>query len=91
MKKILLLASLCLAFTSCKNTWSDDDKKAFYNACMEDAKSAGSAPEKIKPYCDCVFGKIVARYPNENDALEHMDSLAKDPGLMTCKTERDKP
>jgi hypothetical protein len=90
MKKLASLLLLLVAFASCKNTWSEDDKKAFYESCMDDARSNGAPQDKIKPYCDCVFGKITAKYPNENDALEHMDSLAKDPDLMSCKTERDK-
>ena len=90
MKKIIALLLIILFFTSCKNTWSDEDKKAFYDACTEDANHAGSPPEKIKPYCDCVLGKIMAKYPSENDALEHIDSLAKDPDLISCKTVRMK-
>jgi len=89
MKKTAILLLLMAAFASCKNTWDEDDKKSFYDACMEDAKSSGAPAEKIKPYCDCVFSKIMAKDPNENDALEHMDSLAKDPDLIGCKTARD--
>jgi hypothetical protein len=90
MNRLLVLLLLIVAFSACKNTWNEDDKKSFYEACEEDARSNGAAPDKIKPYCDCVFGKIMAKYPNENDALEHMDSLAKDADLMSCKTERMK-
>lgn len=90
MKQIIALLFLTAVFASCKNTWSEEDKKAFYDSCTEDAKSSGTSLEKIKPYCDCVFGKIIAKYPNENDALEHMDSLARDPELLSCKIVRDK-
>ena len=89
MKRILFFLLLIITAASCKNTWSQEDKKAFYEACTEDAANGGSTPEKIKPYCDCVLGKIMEKYPNGNDALEHMDSLAKDHGLISCKTQRD--
>jgi len=89
MKKLVPLL-IVLIIASCKNTWNSDDKKAFYEACEDDAKSNGTDPGKIKPYCDCVFGKIMAKYPNENEALAHIDSLAKDPDLISCKTERTK-
>jgi hypothetical protein len=85
MKKILAFIILTLAISSCRNTWDSDDKKLFYQACMEDANSW--AGDKAKPYCDCMTEKMMKKYPNENDALEHIDSVINDPDLKSCKAE----
>lgn len=85
MKERVLLIILLISLTSCKNTWSDEDKDAFYQACTEEAKPW--AADKAKPYCDCVFDKMTQKYPNENDALEHLDTLGKDPDLLHCRQE----
>ena len=91
MKKALpLLLLLAVITASCKNTWNDNDKKALYQACSEEAANAGTPPEQVKPYCDCVIKKILAKYPDENDAMAHKDSVAKDPDLISCRMERDK-
>ncbi len=76
---------LLIAVTSCKNTWSKEDKTTFYETCTEEAKSWTGSHEKATTYCDCVFTHMEKRYPNEEDALEHMDSLAKDTSLLNCK------
>jgi hypothetical protein len=86
MKKITVFAALILlSATSCKNTWDQDDKDMFYKSCMDEAnKWAG---DKAKPYCDCMLEKIIKKYPNENDALDHMDSVMNDADLKSCKDE----
>jgi hypothetical protein len=87
MKKICLLVLVVCFANSCKSTWSQEDKDAFYEACTEEAIKTGDTPEKAKAYCDCVFGKMEAKYPNEEDALGHIDVLAKDTDLIKCKEE----
>lgn len=72
---------------SCKNTWNEEDKSAFYEACTGEAIRWAGTQEVAKTYCDCVFGKMEKKYPNEEDALEHIDVLAKDTDLIKCKEE----
>jgi len=85
MKKIAALFILILSMASCKNTWDEDDKNMFYQSCMDEANNW--AGDKAKPYCDCVTEKMMKKYPNESDALEHIDSVMNDPDLKSCKTE----
>ena len=88
MKKLLpLLLLLIILTTSCRETWSSETKDSFYQACTDEAGKWSGTPERAKTYCDCVLGKMMAKYPHEEDALEHIDSLAKDPGLINCKEE----
>jgi len=87
MKKIPLFLLLIILSASCKNTWNQEDKDAFYQACTEEARTWAGSQEKAKAYCDCVFAKMEKKYPNEEDALEHIDILAKDTDLIKCKEE----
>jgi hypothetical protein len=87
MKNILRLSLLAIFFGSCQAAWNDDDKKAFYQACTERASTWASSPEQAQNYCDCVFGKMAKKYPNEEDALEHLDKLAVDTDLINCRDE----
>ena len=87
MKKTLLFALVLFSFTACKNTWDGDDKKMFYQSCMDEANSWAGSQEKAKTYCDCVMEKVMVKFPNETDALEHIDSVINDPDIHTCKTE----
>lgn len=78
---------MCLAFVavSCRNTWSQEDKDAFYQACTDDAKTWAGSAGNVKTYCDCVFAKMEKKFPNENDALDHIDELTKDTSLLNCR------
>lgn len=86
MNKFLLSALLIVLFASCKNTWNEEDKASFYLACVDDAKTWAGSPDRAKTYCDCVFEKMEKIYPNESDALEHINELTKDTSLVNCKT-----
>ncbi len=87
MKKNLLFLVIAVVLASCKNTWNADDKEAFFQACTDDAKSWAGSEERAKTYCNCVFEKMARIYPNENDALEHIDMLTKDTSLIKCKED----
>lgn len=67
---IILLVAL-LSISSCKNTWSQEDKDNYMNTCLEGVNGQPS-PEKAKAYCSCMLDKLVKRYPNVNDMMEHM-------------------
>jgi hypothetical protein len=85
MKKYFLFVAITVVFASCKDTWDDEDKKMFYQSCMDAAKSEGHNEIQAKPYCDCLMEQMIKKYPNESDALEHMDSIKTDPALQQCK------
>lgn len=85
MKRYMLAALLFLPLLSCKNTWDDDDKNMFYQSCIDAAKGDGNSEAKAKPYCDCLMEKMMEKYPNESDALDHMDSVITDPAMQQCK------
>ena len=85
MAKYLLTILLLLPVLSCKNTWDDEDKKMFYQSCMDAAKGDGHPDDKAKTYCDCLMEKMMTKYPNESDALDHLDSVATDTDMQKCK------
>ena len=87
MKKVLVVLLVSIFFISCKNTWNEEDKDAFYQACTEEAIKWAGTQEIAKTYCDCVFTKMNQRYPTEAEVLEHLAELAKDTGLINCKDE----
>jgi hypothetical protein len=88
MKKVLLSVLLgTLALTSCKDMWDEDDKDSFRQACMETANHWAKNDTVAKAYCNCVLGKMIAKYPFESEALDHMDELMKDTALLQCKKE----
>jgi hypothetical protein len=84
MKRVLLFLVVAVVAVSCKNTWNQEDKDAFYQACTEEHMRTGVTKEQAKTFCDCVFGQMEKKYPNEEDALEHIDVLAKDTDLVRC-------
>ncbi len=78
-------ALLLLMLASCKNTWNEDDKDAWRQACTENAMHWAGNEQQAKTYCDCVLEKIMQKYPNENDALEHVGDLATDSSVQSCR------
>lgn len=85
MKRCIVLISILFVFNSCKNTWDGETKEMFHQSCMEDAVTWAPSKDKAKVYCDCVLEKIMAKYPDMNDALEHMDSVITDPNIRSCR------
>jgi hypothetical protein len=87
MRLFFLLITFLVFFSSCKDTWDEDDKVLFKKACLDDANKWAGSSEKATTYCNCVLDKILVKYPNENDALEHLDSIIKDPGMRSCREQ----
>ena len=88
MRKLLPLLLLIAVFTtSCREKWNESTKNQFYEGCTEEANHWAATHEIAKTYCDCVLEKMMAKYPHQEDAFEHLDSLAKDPDLIRCKEE----
>ena len=52
---------------------------------MDQASKWLTSPEKAKTYCDCALQKVRSKYPEPEDALKHVDSLATDPDFALCK------
>ena len=89
MRKLLLVFLLLTIITapSCRETWTNATKNKFHEGCMDEATAWTGSSEMAKTYCDCVLEKMMAKYPHESDALEHLDSLAKDQDLINCREE----
>jgi hypothetical protein len=52
---------------SCKRKWTDKDKSDFYSGCLNNAVTNKDVKDP-KSYCNCLLQKVVAKYPNANDA-----------------------
>jgi hypothetical protein len=87
MKKLRPLLLLVVLLPSCLGTWTDESKNKFYRGCTTDALAWAGTPEKAQEYCDCVFTKMTRKYPVAEEAMAHMDSIAKDPDIAACKEE----
>ena len=89
MKHAIFFLFVLFFVSSCKDRWNEDDKTIFKKACLEDAQKWAGSPEKAETYCNCLMEKIVLKYPHENDALENLDSVVKDPAIHGCKEALD--
>jgi hypothetical protein len=87
MAKIVPLMLMVFFFAACKGSWDNEDKQAFYGDCLEQANTWAGSQDKAKSYCDCVVEKMMKKFPNETDALEHIDSVINDPDIYSCKTD----
>ena len=90
MKITFLFCLFIILFASCRTAWNQDDAATLRKACLSDAKTWAASPEKAEAYCDCVIAKIKAKYPDDNDAMKHIDSLAYDKELQQCKDSLSK-
>ena len=55
--------------TEKENTWSDKDRNDFLTTCENGATGeSGLTKDKAKSYCECMFQKVQAKYPNMKDA-----------------------
>ncbi|MBS1772753.1 MAG: hypothetical protein JST82_07830 [Bacteroidetes bacterium] len=84
MKPYLLIIPVLIFLSSCRG-WSDDSKKEFLNSCTEQLKSEGKSETEIKSICDCRLEKIMKKYPDVEEAMEHMDAIAADTAIALCK------
>lgn len=85
MKKILLLPALILVLGSCKNTWNEEAKDSWLKSCKSDSQRWFGKEASADVYCKCVLDKLEKKYPNLNDALNHVDEIAKDTAIQSCK------
>ncbi len=80
-----------ILFTSCRSTWNQDDNATLHNACIADAKTWQHPPADPEAYCNCVITKVKQKYPDDNEAMKHIDSLAYDQDLDACRDATSKP
>ncbi|HTM65204.1 MAG TPA: hypothetical protein VL093_02710 [Flavipsychrobacter sp.] len=85
MKKTVVLFMLIFSLTACKNTWDSEARDLFHQGCMESAKESGKNEAEAKSMCDCRLEKVMKKYPNFNDAMEHTGDMMNDPELQACK------
>lgn len=85
--RLLILVLTIFLFASCHGTWTDETKRGFYVGCTTEALKWAGTPDKAQEYCDCVFAKMITKYPIEKYALDHMDSVLNDPDIRACKEE----
>ncbi|MBX2905494.1 MAG: hypothetical protein KF744_05615 [Taibaiella sp.] len=85
LRLLLIPAVGATLLTSCQGVWIQEDKDAFYEACMDDANTWTGDPAKSKQYCECVMVKVMERYPDVNEALDHIEELSRDPDIQQCK------
>jgi hypothetical protein len=67
MRNLLLFFALFLLLASCKRKWTDQDKSEFYSGCLSTAEK-NKEIKNPTAYCNCLLQKVVAKYPNANDA-----------------------
>lgn len=89
MKKIFFVFAIAVMIVSCKSgsgskakgAWSDEEQKAFSDECVNGA-SAAMGQDGAKTYCDCMLGKIMAKYPDAEKVgemnMDEMTSMAQD-------------
>ena len=80
-----MLALLLSAMVSSCNSWDESDQQAWKQACMENAGKWTADQTNAQTYCDCVLEKMIRKYPNVNDALDHVADLAVDTEFYSCK------
>ena len=65
--RMYVLILFILGLFSCKRKWTDKDKSDFYSGCLS-STSTNKDIKNPKSYCSCLLQKVVAKYPNANDA-----------------------
>lgn len=85
MKRFSFLILISLLSLSCNNTWDNEAKELFHQACMESAGGSNMDVSAAKSMCDCRLEKAMKKYPNFADAMQHAGDLMDDQDLKDCK------
>lgn len=91
MKKVFSLFAAAVLLSSCHDYWPQEDKDAYYQACMEDAQIWSGSEANSKAYCDCVLDKVTTKYKTVDELMEHALELPNDPDIQKCKTAVEIP
>jgi len=65
------LPVICILFllTACNRKWTEKDKSEFFSGCVSSAVRDKNIGDSLaRPYCQCLLGKVVEKYPNASDA-----------------------
>lgn len=81
----LLLLLLTFFFCSCQSSWDEEAQTLFHQGCMEAAKEQHMSDKAAQSMCDCRLEKVMVKYPDFADALEHANEMANDAELKACK------
>ena len=85
MRTVLLLLAVAFISSSCESGWNDEDKEMYYQSCYQDAVTWAGSEENAKAYCECMQGKLMKKYPDINELVEHMHEIGADRELQQCK------
>lgn len=84
MSKTLLLLLVVATISSC-NTWSEETRQTWQQACADNAINWAASKDEAQTYCNCVMEKMMTKYPDVNDALDHVSDLATDTAFYACR------
>jgi len=65
--RIVTFVFCVVTLVACKRKWTEKDRSDFYAGCLSGAR-ANKDVSNPKAYCSCLLEKVVATYPNANDA-----------------------
>lgn len=84
--RLLFIPVFAIILTGCAGGWTEEDKKAFRQDCVESVGSQIDAAQR-SAYCDCFTGQMVKTYPVFNDAMEHQDTAKLEAARAHCRKE----
>jgi hypothetical protein len=58
----------------------------FKQSCLEEATWTTNSQQANK-YCDCVLERMMDKYPQFSDAMEHIQEITTDSSIQACKQE----
>jgi len=88
MRKLLPILLLLICATSCTDFWSGANQRRFKEVCATEAIKWAGTDAAADEYCNCVLQKMMERYPNEEDAFQHLGDLSHDTALIRCREGR---
>ena len=85
MRNYLLLLSCCFLLASCKEGWTDENKTAYLQICLESRDASGLSETKRKAYCDCNLEKVMQHYQDIDEVIVNKDSTQLRAAFEVCK------
>lgn len=85
MKYCCLLLAGLLLLGSCKEGWDEENKKAYRQSCMEEARTWGGTEAQAEQYCNCSLEKVMQHYSSIEEVLVNKDSLQLRQELDACR------
>lgn len=74
---LAFLSGACCSNNSKADTWSNDQKAAWTQNCMEFMAQEGVEEKSAKDFCDCVLDKTSEKYSPEEAAAINVDEERK--------------